>query len=70
MSEWRDSRGARMVQPREDRAKVAMRDEVRRWLSEDYVARATDGCEVALDGECEHGNLSWLVVMGVLPLGR
>jgi len=30
------------------------------------MARATDGCKVEPDGECEHGHISWLVQMGVV----
>jgi hypothetical protein len=27
---------------------------------------ATDGCWVEPDGKCEHGCLSWLIVMGMI----
>ena len=34
-----------------------------RWSS-DCVARATDGCRVEPDGECEHGHQSWIRRLG------
>jgi hypothetical protein len=28
--------------------------------------RATDGCKVELDGECQHGHVSWLKHLGLI----
>ena len=30
------------------------------------VAKATDGCEVEIDGECSHGCPSWLLKLGYI----
>ena len=35
-------------------------------LEEDGIAKATDGCFVELDGYCEHGKPSWLLVLGLI----
>ena len=35
------------------------------WVC-DGVARATDGCDVELDGHCEHGYPSWLLHLGYI----
>jgi len=35
------------------------------WLSEGW-AEATDGCAVELDGTCEHGCKSWLLILGMI----
>jgi hypothetical protein len=32
----------------------------------DSVCDATDGCQVEPDGDCEHGHISWLRVVGVI----
>lgn len=32
------------------------------------TSRATDGCEVELDGTCPHGCPSWLIELGILSL--
>lgn len=34
-----------------------------RWVS-DGVAKATDGCRVEPDGNCQHGHESWIRVLG------
>ena len=36
-----------------------------RWIM-DGVAKATDGCRVEPDGECQHGAKSWLIVLGYI----
>lgn len=36
-----------------------------RWIS-NAVAKATDGCRVEPDGECEHGHTSWLRNLGLI----
>ena len=36
-----------------------------RWIM-DGVAKATDGCRVEPDGECQHGCKSWLIVLGYI----
>jgi hypothetical protein len=36
-----------------------------KWMM-DGVAKATDGCRVEPDGECQHGHKSWLLVLGVI----
>lgn len=35
------------------------------WVM-DGIARATDGCRVEPDGECEHKHPSWLIVLGYI----
>ena len=36
-----------------------------RWVSEGGC-KAVDGCTCDPDGNCEHGNPSWLLVMGLI----
>ena len=36
-----------------------------RWMR-DGIARATDGCRVEPDGECQHGARSWLRHLGYI----
>jgi len=36
-----------------------------KWM-DSGIARATDGCKVEPDGECPHGHLSWLRVLGYI----
>ena len=36
-----------------------------KWMS-NGLAKATDGCEVELDGKCSHGCDSWMIVIGVI----
>lgn len=36
-----------------------------RW-SDEGVARATDGCRVEPDGQCQHGHSSWLLRLGYI----
>lgn len=36
------------------------------WVDEYGKCTATDGCWVAMDGMCEHGHPSWLVVLGLV----
>ena len=40
-------------------------DQLMDWESEGYCL-ATDGCEVELDGVCEHGKQSWMLVLGLI----
>ena len=40
-------------------------EQLEEWL-DDGGCEATDGCWVELDGECEHGCKSWLIVLGML----
>jgi hypothetical protein len=36
------------------------------WLSEGGGCEATDGCWVEPDGACEHGEPSWLLLLGLV----
>lgn len=36
------------------------------WVDAYGLCTATDGCWVEPDGTCEHGHLSWLVVLGLV----
>ena len=36
-----------------------------KWVC-DGIAKATDGCRIEPDGECEHGHVSWLIVLGYI----
>lgn len=36
------------------------------WVDEYGQCLATDGCWVEMDGTCEHGHPSWLVVLGLV----
>lgn len=36
-----------------------------KWMA-DGVARATDGCRVEPDGQCQHGKPSWFLVLGMI----
>lgn len=38
---------------------------MRKWMFSG-IARATDGCKVEPDGECQHGKRSWLIELGVI----
>jgi hypothetical protein len=40
--------------------------ELRRQLEEDSGCEATDGCFVEPDGTCDHGQRSWLLVLGLI----
>ena len=40
-------------------------DQLKQWVS-DGIAKATDGCQVEPDGECEHGHKSWLLKLGYI----
>jgi hypothetical protein len=35
-------------------------------MAERGYAEATNGCIVEPDGRCEHGCLSWLIVLGLI----
>jgi hypothetical protein len=35
-------------------------------MSDNGVAKATDGCRVEPDGVCPHGHKSWLLVVGCI----
>ncbi|MFE3105302.1 hypothetical protein [Nocardia tengchongensis] len=39
--------------------------QIEQWAL-DGVAEAIDGCQVETDGECEHGEPSWLVHLGMI----
>ncbi|CAB1129470.1 protein of unknown function [Candidatus Hydrogenisulfobacillus filiaventi] len=54
-----------MCEP-EDRSQAPSMDTLLEWLEEEDGAEATDGCWVELDGVCEHGCRSWLLVMGLI----
>jgi hypothetical protein len=41
-------------------------EELQRQLEEDGGCEAVDGCWVEPDGSCEHGQPSWLVVLGLI----
>ena len=41
-------------------------EELRRQVEEDGGCEATDGCFVEPDGTCEHGQPSWLLVLGLI----
>lgn len=40
-------------------------DKLRRW-SEEGMCETPCGCKVELDGTCEHGNKSWLLLSGLI----
>jgi hypothetical protein len=40
-------------------------EQLEAWADEG-ICEATDGCQVEPDGECEHGNPSWLVELGLI----
>jgi hypothetical protein len=40
--------------------------ELQRQVEEDGGCEATDGCFVESDGTCEHGQPSWLLVLGLI----
>lgn len=40
-------------------------EQLEEWVF-DGIAEATDGCRVELDGICEHGHSSWLIVLGFI----
>ena len=35
-------------------------------MSENAIAKATDGCKVGPDGICSHGCPSWLLALGII----
>ncbi len=41
-------------------------EELQRQVEEDGGCEATDGCFVEPDGSCEHGQPSWLLVLGLI----
>ena len=41
-------------------------EELQRQVEEDGGCEATDGCFVEPDDSCEHGQPSWLLVLGVI----
>lgn len=36
-----------------------------KWM-ENGVAKATDGCRIEPDGNCQHGHSSWLLRLGLI----
>ncbi len=36
------------------------------FMFNDGIAEAEDGCTVELDGKCEHGSASWLLILGLI----
>ncbi|ABF43271.1 hypothetical protein Acid345_4271 [Candidatus Koribacter versatilis Ellin345] len=43
------------------------RDEITTWCeATPQFAKATDGCNVELDGVCAHGYPSWLIMYGLV----
>jgi hypothetical protein len=41
-------------------------EELQRQVEEDGGCAATDGCSVEPDGTCDHGQPSWLLVLGLI----
>ena len=41
-------------------------EELQRQVEEDGGCEATDGCFVEPDGTCDHGQPSWLLVLGLI----
>jgi hypothetical protein len=41
-------------------------EELQRQVEEDGGCEAIDGCWVEPDGSCEHGQPSWLLVLGLI----
>jgi hypothetical protein len=41
-------------------------EELQRQVEEDGGCEATDGCLVEPDGTCDHGQPSWLLVLGLI----
>lgn len=54
----------RLVSPRRRSRRPSLAT-LERWM-EEGGCKATDGCWVEPDGECEHGARSWLLVMGLI----
>jgi hypothetical protein len=45
---------------------TALREGLQRQVEEDGGCEATDGCFVKPDGTCDHGQPSWLLVLGLI----
>jgi hypothetical protein len=41
-------------------------EELQRQIDEDGGCEATDGCFVEPDGNCDHGQPSWLLALGLI----
>lgn len=65
---WQRRQGAMLRAQNRTRARnkrTPSNAQIERWLVTG-VARATDGCQVEVDGVCPHGRESWLLVLGMV----
>jgi hypothetical protein len=50
----------------EGKLKPPSKKKIEKWLLDEELVEATDGCKVEPDGTCPHGKTSWLIILGYI----